>query len=147
MGLADIKDRLAHIAGIEKLTVEQVHDREVFRLGAQTVEIPAGNAGVRNRVQFLADHLKSIEAIVKVDQAVAAIQTPQPKPETKPMSTIGEQLKAARAQLADARQGAANAVAESASASGAVLVEVNKVLKEAGELRAEVAELTNGGPA
>lgn len=142
MGLADIKDRLAHIAGIEKLTVEQVQGREVYHLGAQTVEIPAGNAGVRNRVQFLADGLKN-EAIAKVDQAVAAIK----QTETKPMSTIGEQLKAARAQLADARQGAANAVAESASASGAVLVEVNKVLKEAGELRAEVAELTNGGPA
>lgn len=62
------------------------------------------------------------------------------------MATIAEQLKAARAQLAEARQGASSAVAESASASSAVLVEVNKVLKEASDLRAEVAELTNGGP-
>lgn len=62
------------------------------------------------------------------------------------MATIGEQLKAARAQLAEARQGASNAVAESASASNAVLQEAKKVLKEANDLRAEVAELTNGGP-
>lgn len=62
------------------------------------------------------------------------------------MSTIGEQLKAARAQLAAARQSASSAVAESADASRAVLQEASKVLKEANDLRAEVAELTNGGP-
>jgi hypothetical protein len=65
----------------------------------------------------------------------------------KPMPTIAEQLKAARAKLAEARQGAVQAVAESADASNVVLGEVNKVLKEASDLRAEVAELTNGGPA
>jgi hypothetical protein len=69
----------------------------------------------------------------------------QPKPE-KTMPTIAEQLKAARAQLTEARDGAANAIAVSQDASKVVLGEVNKVLKEAEDLRAEVAELTNGGP-
>jgi hypothetical protein len=40
-----------------------------------------------------------------------------------------------------------NAIAQSDDASKVVLGEVNKVLKEAEDLRAEVAELTNGGPA
>jgi hypothetical protein len=84
----------------------------------------------------------------EVNQALSDITvSPITKPETKPMTTIAEQLKAARAQLIEARQGAANAVTESADASRVVLGEVNKVLKEASDLRAEVAELTNGGPA
>lgn len=64
----------------------------------------------------------------------------------KQMPTIAEQLKAARAKLAEARDGATNAIAKSDDASRVVLGEVNKVLKEAEDLRAEVAELTNGGP-
>jgi hypothetical protein len=88
--------------------------------------------------------------IIPADIPAAPTEVPtspfvsQEKP--KPM-TIGEQLKAARAKLAEVRQGAADAVAESDHAAGAVLAEVNKVLKEASDLRAEVAELTNGGPA
>lgn len=62
------------------------------------------------------------------------------------MPTIAEQLKAARAQVAEARQAAASAVAESADAYRVVLQEVDKTRKEAADLRAEVAELTNGGP-
>jgi len=78
----------------------------------------------------------------RVDDAVAAIT----KPEPSKMPTIAEQLKAARAQLTEARDGAAKAVVESQDASRVVLGEVNKVLQEASDLRAEVAELTNGGP-
>lgn len=68
------------------------------------------------------------------------------KTEKPKMPTIAEQLKAARAKLAEARDGATNAIAQSDDASRVVLGEVNKVLKEAEDLRAEVAELTNGGP-
>jgi hypothetical protein len=72
---------------------------------------------------------------------------PPPIPTEKPkMPTIAEQLKAARAKLTEARDGAANAIAVSQDASRVVLGEVTKVLKEAEDLRAEVAELTNGGP-
>lgn len=86
------------------------------------------------------------------DQLTAAMREQNqalqnPFHEKPKMTTIGEQLKAARAQLAEVRQGAANAVADSADASRVVLVEVNKLVKEAEDLRAEVAELTNGGPA
>jgi predicted transcriptional regulator len=63
------------------------------------------------------------------------------------MTTIGEQLKAARAQLAQARSEATNAVAGSADAANAVLVEVKKVQSETADLLAELAEITNGGPA
>lgn len=73
----------------------------------------------------------------------AKLQNPFERPK---MSTIGEQLKAARAKLAEAREGAANAVMQSADVSRVVKAEVDKVLKEAAELQAEVAELTNGGP-
>lgn len=72
---------------------------------------------------------------------------PLEQPAEKPkMTTIAEQLKAARAKLTEARDGAANAIAVSQDASKVVLGEVNKVLREAEDLRAEVAELTNGGP-
>jgi hypothetical protein len=99
----------------------------------------------------LRDQPLSVEPeTIPADMPAAPTEVPvspfvsQEKP--KPM-TIGEQLKAARAKLAEVRQGAADAVAESDHAAGAVLAEVNKVLKEASDLRAEVAELTNGGPA
>jgi hypothetical protein len=64
----------------------------------------------------------------------------------KPMPTIAEQLAAARAKLAEARQGASDAVADSADAARVVLAEIEKVQKETAELRAEVATLTNGAP-
>ncbi len=63
------------------------------------------------------------------------------------MTTIGEQLKAARDEIAEARKGASDAVADTADATRVVLGEVAKLKKEADDLRAEVAELTNGGPA
>jgi hypothetical protein len=60
--------------------------------------------------------------------------------------TIAEQLAVARAKLAEARQGASDAVADSADAARVVLAEIEKVQKETAELRAEVATLTNGAP-
>jgi hypothetical protein len=62
------------------------------------------------------------------------------------MPTIGEQLKAARADLAKAREEAATAGPEAAAAAKAVLAEVTKVRAETADLLAEIAEVTNGGP-
>jgi isopropylmalate/homocitrate/citramalate synthase len=63
------------------------------------------------------------------------------------MATLAEQIKAARAQLVEARKQAADAVADSANVALSVLKEVEKTRKETDDLRAEMAELTNGGPA
>lgn len=113
MGLADIKARLAHIAGIDKLTVEQHADgSETYQLGNKGIRVAAGNAGIRNRVQILANHLVSPpEALAKVDQAVAAIGDPTPQIEVhkeitgrKPMSVTGIQSGAFQAKLAEMRQ-------------------------------------------
>ena len=82
-----------------------------------------------------------------MEQLKGATEPPPIPTEKTTMPTIAEQLKAARAKLAEARDGAVNAIAQSDDASKVVLGEVNKVLKEAEDLRAEVAELTNGGPA
>jgi predicted nucleic acid-binding Zn-ribbon protein len=82
-----------------------------------------------------------------MEQLKGATEPPPIPAEKTTMPTIAEQLKAARAKLAEARDGATNAIAQSDDASRVVLGEVNKVLKEAEDLRAEVAELTNGGPA
>lgn len=60
--------------------------------------------------------------------------------------TIADQLKAARAQLAEARKAAADVVAQSTDAARLVMQEVEKAKKEADDLRAEMAALTNGGP-
>lgn len=62
------------------------------------------------------------------------------------MSTIAEDLKAARAKLQQARQNASSAVAESANVASLVMEEIAKVEKETEEMRAEIAGL-NGGPA
>lgn len=60
--------------------------------------------------------------------------------------TIAEQLKAAKAEIAQAREHAATVAVETAEATRVVRAEVDKALKEVADLRAEVAELTNGGP-
>ena len=62
------------------------------------------------------------------------------------MPTIAEQIKAARAQSAEVRKSAADAIADLSDAAGLVMREVEKAKKEAADLRSEVAELTNGGP-
>lgn len=62
------------------------------------------------------------------------------------MSTLGEDLKAARARLQQARQGVVNAVTESGNVAGLVIEEVAKLEKETEEMRAEIAGM-NGGPA
>lgn len=62
------------------------------------------------------------------------------------MPTIAEQLRAARAEIANARQGAVDAVAQTGEAVNIVKQEITKLQKEAADFRAEVAELTNGGP-
>ncbi len=49
--------------------------------------------------------------------------------------------------MAETRQEAASAVAQTADVARTVLGEINKVKKENADLLAEVAELTNGGPA
>ena len=95
--------------------------------------------------------LRARHLVAAAMEQIRGATEPPPLPEQsaeKPkMPTIAEQLKAARAKLAEARDGAVNAIAQSHDASKVVLGEVNKVLKEAEDLRAEVAELTNGGPA
>lgn len=56
MGLSDIKDRLPHIPGIDDLTMRTgPNGTERYRIGDREVEIPAGNAARRNRVQYIAD--------------------------------------------------------------------------------------------
>jgi hypothetical protein len=106
---------------------------EINRARYEINETYMGQADLRARFHLAA----AMEKILSVTE---------PQPEKSKMSTIAEQLKAARAKLTEARDGAANAIAVSHDASKVVLGEVNKVLKEAEDLRAEVAELTNGGP-
>jgi hypothetical protein len=114
--------------------------------GLQTVS----HAENGNQVFNFADRSIEVGPMASNDEIAVALQNPFIKTENtrlEIMPTIAEQLKAARAKLAEARDGAVNAIAQSDDASKVVLGEVNKVLKEAEDLRAEVAELTNGGPA
>jgi hypothetical protein len=60
--------------------------------------------------------------------------------------TIAEQLKAAKADIIAAREHAATVAIQTSEATRIVRAEVDKALKEVADLRAEVAELTNGGP-
>lgn len=165
MGLSDIKDRLKHIAGIDGLTVERGNaGTEIYHLAGQTIEVPAGNAGIRNRVQLLADGLKSPtpEALAKVDQAVAAIQQSDPKTEfnteAKRMSITGLQSGAFQAKLAELKQRMAERQNQALAAIDAKVTEGSARLQEAADGAAakiekeisdalhEFAESTNGGP-
>ncbi len=87
----------------------------------------------------------SPEAIAKVDSAVSAITATEPKEQPR-MSTIGEVLKAAKAEIAQVRQGAADAAAETHQLVSVAMGKVDEIKKENSDLQAELAELTNGGP-
>jgi|ERR1700743_1999523 len=128
MSAQDLKDALRDIPESQDLTLNYApNGNQLIHIGERTIEIGpmAGNDEVRAKLNI---------------QKINEITSP-------PMSTIGEQLKAARAKLAEARDGAARAVADCADASAVVLQEADKASKEAAALRAEVAELTNGAPA
>jgi hypothetical protein len=61
--------------------------------------------------------------------------------------TIGEQIKAARAELETARTTVGIAISASLDASKSVKGEAEKLKAEAAAMLAELAEVTNGGPA
>jgi len=133
MSAADLKSALSHMPGIEGLTiVPTVSGHQRITLAGKTIEVEANASPGEIEAAFNASVIPN--PFVSTKQA-------------KSMTTIGEQLKAARAQLADARNAASQAVSESADAARVVLQEVEKAKKEAADLRAEVAILTNGGPA
>lgn len=62
------------------------------------------------------------------------------------MSTLGEDIKAARENLRKAREQAASAIAENGNVTSLVIEEIAKLEKETEEMRAEITGL-NGGPA
>jgi hypothetical protein len=113
----------------------------VFKMSVESI-----NAALRDQPLSVEPQPETIPADIPAEPTEVPVSPFVSQEKPKSMSTIGEQLKAARAKLAEVRQGAADAIVESDHAAGAVLAEVNKVLKEASDLRAEVAELTNGGP-
>ena len=132
--VTNLKSQLGDIPGIETLNVTFGDGFQNITISGRTIQVGA-EASIEEIRQAL--NIQKIDAAFK----------PTPESTQKPMGTIAEQLKAARAQLAEARQGAANAVSECEDASRVVMQEVEKARKEAADLRAEVAGLTNGGPA
>jgi len=127
MSVQDLKEALRDIPGSHDLTIGYAgNGNQIIHVGDRTIEVGpmAGIDEIRARLNI---------------QKINDIGNPA-------MATLGEQLKAARAKLADARDGAARAVADCADASAIVLQEADKASKEAAALRAEVAELTNGAP-
>jgi hypothetical protein len=98
-----------------------------------------------NQILIIGDKEIEVGPMASNDEIRLALENPFIKTENTKMS-IADDLKAARARLQQARQGAASAVAESASVAGLVLEEIAKVEKETEEMRAEIAGL-NGGPA
>jgi hypothetical protein len=129
MSVYELKAAFRGVEGSEALTVSYAaNGNQLINIGDKTLEV--GPMASNDEIRF----------------ALMNPFIPTENTRLEIMPTIAEQLKAARAKLAEAREGATNAIAHSHDASQAVLGEVNKVLKEADDLRAEVAELTNGGP-
>lgn len=61
------------------------------------------------------------------------------------MSTLGEDLKAARERLRQAREQAASALAENGNVTSLVIAEIAKLEEETKAMRDEITGL-NGGP-
>jgi len=130
MSAADLKAALSHIPGIESLTITPYGPMQIVRIGDKSATVSQNASPGEIERALTAAPIRLV-----------------PREQAKSMTTIGEQLKAARASIAAARTAASEAVSESADATRVVLQEVDKAKKEAADLRAEVAILTNGGPA
>lgn len=120
-------------------------------MGRQTdlrIKFNAPDLTVRQEGYFQIINLEGHEITIgsnatdeQIGAEIARLRNEKPK-----MPTIAEQLRAARAEIANARQGAVDAVAQTGEAVNLVKAEIKKLEKEAADFRAEVAELTNGGP-
>ncbi len=140
MTLADLKAELGDVRGVDTLSVRYGDGLQFVTYNGRTTAL-SESASI--------DEIRMALNLAKIDgfiAPVAFVDIAQIK-EIRNMATIAEQLAEARAKLAEARKGAADAVADSADAASVVLREIEKVQKETAELRAEVAALTNGGPA
>jgi multidrug resistance efflux pump len=61
--------------------------------------------------------------------------------------SISDDIRAARAELAQAKAAVPGALAEAKSVAGSLVAEVKKLKAETAEMQADLASLTNGGPA
>jgi septal ring factor EnvC (AmiA/AmiB activator) len=135
----------------DELTRATIDENWKFRVGRQTdlrIKFNAPDLTVRQEGYFQIINLEGHEITIgsnATDDQIAA-EIARIRNEIPKMPTIAEQLRAARAEIANARQGAVDAVAQTGEAVNAVKAEIKKLEKEAADFRAEVAELTNGGP-
>lgn len=140
------------LAGLQaELTRATIDENWKYRVGRQTdlrIKFNAPDLTVRQEGYFQIINLEGHEITIgsnatdeQIGQEIARLRNEKPK-----MPTIAEQLRAARAEIANARQGAVDAVAQTGEAVNLVKAEIKKLEKEAADFRAEVAELTNGGP-
>jgi septal ring factor EnvC (AmiA/AmiB activator) len=135
----------------DSLKLAVVDENWKHRVGRQTdlrIKFNAPDLTVRQEGYFQILNLEGHEITIgsnATDDQIAA-EIARIRNETPKMPTIAEQLRAARAEIANARQGAVDAVAQTGEAVNAVKAEIKKLEKEAADFRAEVAELTNGGP-
>jgi hypothetical protein len=134
---------------LSRAVIDENWKHRVSRQADWRVQFNAPDLTVRQDSQFMTINVFGRDITLPKaasDQHVAyEIEKIRPKGKLY-MPTIAEQLAEARAKLAAARQGASDAVADSADAARVVMAEIEKVQKETAELRAEVATLTNGGP-
>lgn len=61
--------------------------------------------------------------------------------------SISDDLKAAKAMLEQAKSAVPGAIADAKAVAGSLVVEVNKLKAETASMQADLASLTNGGPA
>ncbi len=132
----------------DELTRFAIYENWKHRVGRQTdlrIKFSAPDLTVRQEGYFQVINLEGHEITIgsnATDEQIAA----EIARIRNTMPTIAEQLRAARADIANARQGAVDAVAQTGEAVQVVKEQISKLQKEAADFRAEVAELTNGGP-
>jgi septal ring factor EnvC (AmiA/AmiB activator) len=142
----EILDNLT--AELARATIDENWKHRVGRQTDLRIKFNAPDLTVRQEGYFQIINLEGHEITIgsnasddQIAAEIARIRNEAPK-----MPTIAEQLRAARAEIANARQGAVDAVAQTGEAVNLVKAEIKKLEKEAADFRAEVAELTNGGP-
>jgi uncharacterized phage infection (PIP) family protein YhgE len=135
----------------DSLKLAVIDENWKHRVGRQTdlrIKFNAPDLTVRQEGYFQIINLEGHEITIganatdeQIGAEIARIRKTEPK-----MPTIAEQIKAAKAKIAEVRAGAATSAAEAASIAQIAAEEVAKLEKMNEELRAELAGLNGGEP-
>jgi hypothetical protein len=138
IGLAEVKARLAHIAGIENLKVEPTpRGDEIYILGDVTAIVQKGNN--RNTMNYLAEKLSNP---FETEQTAMSITGA-----ANLAGTIKNRIDAAKQRIAQVSANTDGALAKLNDAADTGDKIAKQIETEADDLLAQIGQFSNGGPA